>query len=38
MKKKNPFQISNPDKLLFPDMGITKLEYIKSLYELAPIC
>lgn len=35
-KEKNPFQISNPDKLLFPDMGITKLEYIKSLYELAP--
>jgi len=29
-------QLSNPDKLLFPEAGITKLEYAKSLNELAP--
>lgn len=33
--KKSKLQISNPDKLLFPDAGITKLEYVKKLYELS---
>ncbi|AGI39604.1 DNA polymerase domain-containing protein [Thermoclostridium stercorarium subsp. thermolacticum DSM 2910] len=32
---KSRLQISNPDKLLFPDVGITKLEYIEKLYELS---
>jgi bifunctional non-homologous end joining protein LigD len=29
-------QLSNPDKLLFPEAGITKLDYVKSLHELSP--
>jgi len=33
--KKDRLQISNPDKLLFPEAGITKLEYVKKLYELS---
>jgi len=33
--KKNKLQISNPDKLLFPDAGINKIEYAKKLYELS---
>lgn len=28
-------QISNPDKMLFPDAGITKLDYTGKLYELS---
>ena len=32
MKK---LQISNPDKLLFPEAGITKIEYVRKLYELS---
>lgn len=33
--KKNGLQISNPEKILFPDAGITKMEYIRKLYELS---
>lgn len=33
---KIPIQLSNPDKLLFPEAGITKLDYVKSLHELSP--
>lgn len=33
--KKGGLQISNPEKLLFPEAGITKLEYAKKLYELS---
>lgn len=33
---KAPIQLSNPEKLLFPEAGITKLEYVKSLHELSP--
>ena len=28
--------MSNPDKLLFPDAGITKFDYVKKLHDLAP--
>jgi len=28
--------ISNPDKLMFPEAGITKLDYLRHLLELAP--
>lgn len=31
-----PVQLSNPDKLLFPDAGITKIDYVRSLHQLAP--
>lgn len=37
MKNKNKsVQLSNPDKFLFPEAGITKLDYVKSLHELSP--
>ena len=37
MKQKKEFpSLSNPDKLLFPGDGITKLEYVMVLYNLSP--
>mgnify|MGYP000026192038 CR=1 FL=1 len=33
--KKGRLQISNPDKLMFPDTGITKMDYVRKLYELS---
>jgi bifunctional non-homologous end joining protein LigD len=32
---KPTLQLSNPNKMLFPDVGITKMEYAKKLYELS---
>ncbi len=32
---KRLLQLSNPDKILFPDAGITKLEYVKRLHDLS---
>jgi len=32
---KERLQVTNPDKLLFPEAGITKLEYVMKLYELS---
>ena len=29
-------KLSNPDKLLFPEAGITKLDYAKALHQLSP--
>jgi len=31
-----PLSLSNPAKLLFPDAGITKLDYVRALVELSP--
>lgn len=33
--KKAKLKISNPDKLLFPEAGITKIEYAEKLYRLS---
>lgn len=35
-KAQKTVQLSNPDKLLFPEAGITKLDYVKSLHALSP--
>lgn len=32
----NPIKISNPDKLLWPELGIKKIDYINHLIALAP--
>lgn len=32
----HPVQITNPDKLLWPEAGITKLEYIRYLVDVSP--
>lgn len=29
-------RVSNPDKLLYPEAGITKLDYVRTLLQLAP--
>ncbi len=36
MIEEQELTISNPDKLLWPEMGITKLVYLEKLGELAP--
>lgn len=34
-KAQKNVQLSNPDKLLYPEAGITKLDYVKSLHALS---
>lgn len=34
--EKRTVQLSNPDKMLFQEAGITKLDYVKSLHALSP--
>ncbi|MBP7175179.1 MAG: non-homologous end-joining DNA ligase [Thermoclostridium sp.] len=36
IKSNASIQLSNPDKLLFPQAGITKLDYVKALHQLSP--
>jgi bifunctional non-homologous end joining protein LigD len=31
-----PVQITNPNKLMWPDLGVTKLDYVRYLIEIAP--